>query len=110
MFSISAIEKTPLQKLADLINRKKTSERHQETLHLAALKYVSSAHWVACYPPGVGLSQDESFALVRLDKQGNYKFDFRRKKVIAEFIGVAEEELDIDFKALADPTQFSYPE
>lgn len=97
---LATVKKPIMQGLKDAFFRKQANERESLAVHSAALEFSRNAGWVACYPPGVGLISNEAFALVRMDESLNYKFDYRRKEVLADFLGVSESRFNIDYEKL----------
>jgi hypothetical protein len=100
VIKMAATKKSLFQRLRDIINPQRAKESALAVERSASHEYLRNAGWVACYPPGVGLISNESFALVRMDEALNYKFDYRRKEVIADFLGVSQSSLDIDYEKL----------
>lgn len=93
-------KKNLLQRIREVINPQQAKESASTAERSASVEFLRNAGWVACYPPGVGLISNESFALVRMDETLNYKFDYRRKEVIADFLGISQASLDIDYEKL----------
>jgi len=91
---------TLVKYVENLMLPNKALKKLRDDTDLAAFDFVRNADWVACYPPGVGLIPGEAFALVRMDDELNYRFDYRRKDVIAEFLGIDTNNLNIDYSKL----------
>jgi hypothetical protein len=99
-FSVSRSDRGFFSNLKNIFTKKSSIDTGALTKENAMIEYLRNATWIVCYPPGVGLLKNESFALVKIDEQLEQTWKYSSKSSFLSYFSLQDNDLNIDYEKL----------